>query len=337
MATAVQSALGGLPVYRPTDGSDNPTTTVTDEDGKTVRVERPDSITLGEINNMLKVKTNMIALGACERVTRMARFYVPEICENQGVVAALVALFAAGEPGGLTAGSLTAMAALAAHPEGRQAAAQAGAIPPAIAIVQRCDVKDFNTERAVTLLVNLSADQVNRRMVRDGGGVEALASLMKVAPLERVMGQAMAAMHNIISTDVRAKTRAADAGVAFGIARILGSRLLEAHTLSVRVRLLISDLLQVEDLAERVQAAASQMGLTLPSAAHANAGSRGASSGGFARAGSGGGQLGIGSVCLPKMSTSGSALAFSHTPGAKRAQYTDADDEEEDSESKDDE
>jgi hypothetical protein len=80
-------------------------------------------------------------------------------------------------------------------------------------------------------------------------GVEALCALMKVAPPERLMGQAMAAMHNIISTDVRAKTRAAEAGIAFGIVRVLGARLPDGHMLSVRVRLLISDLLQVEDLA----------------------------------------------------------------------------------------
>ena len=48
--------------------------------------------------------------------------------------------------------------------------------------------------------------------------------------------------------DSKAKVRAVDAGVALGIARALASRLPEMHMISVRVRMLISDLLQMPDM-----------------------------------------------------------------------------------------
>lgn len=48
--------------------------------------------------------------------------------------------------------------------------------------------------------------------------------------------------------DSKAKLRAVEAGVAFGLARTIAARFPEKHTTSVRVKMLISDLLQVPDL-----------------------------------------------------------------------------------------
>ncbi len=45
--------------------------------------------------------------------------------------------------------------------------------------------------------------------------------------------------------------RAVDAGVAFGLARVLAAKLDEGHTLSVRVRMLLADLLRVQDMQVR--------------------------------------------------------------------------------------
>ena len=84
-----------------------------------------------------------------------------------------------------------------------------------------------------------------------------------------VMEHAMGALHNVMLTgvwglsvfletnttqreqpvlpleDVKAKARAVEGGVAYGLARALSAKLPENHTIPVRARMLISDLLQV--------------------------------------------------------------------------------------------
>ena len=54
-----------------------------------------------------------------------------------------------------------------------------------------------------------------------------------------------------LTPDPKAKARAVEAGVAVGLARALAARLPESHMISVRVRMLISDLLQVPDMQVR--------------------------------------------------------------------------------------
>ncbi len=60
-----------------------------------------------------------------------------------------------------------------------------------------------NVDRAITLLMNLSSDQANRKQVRDEGGVEALVSVMKQAPMDATMEHVMGALHNVLLTGGR--------------------------------------------------------------------------------------------------------------------------------------
>lgn len=57
--------------------------------------------------------------------------------------------------------------------------------------------------------------------------------------------------HPFCSTDSKAKTRAVDAGLAYGLARVLSAKLDETHTLAVRARMLVADLLRVMDMQVR--------------------------------------------------------------------------------------
>ncbi len=51
-----------------------------------------------------------------------------------------------------------------------------------------------------------------------------------------------------LSADIKSKMRAIDAGVAYGLARSMAARLPSNHTISVRTKMLIGDLLQIPDL-----------------------------------------------------------------------------------------
>ncbi len=48
--------------------------------------------------------------------------------------------------------------------------------------------------------------------------------------------------------DTKAKVRAVEAGIAFSLARVLAAKLDDNHMLAVRARMLISDLLRVQDM-----------------------------------------------------------------------------------------
>jgi hypothetical protein len=52
----------------------------------------------------------------------------------------------------------------------------------------------------------------------------------------------------VLCADIKAKKRAADAGISYGLAKVLASRLPDSHVVSVRARMLISDLLQIPDM-----------------------------------------------------------------------------------------
>jgi hypothetical protein len=127
--------------------------------------------------------------------------------------------------------------------------------------------------------MNLAADAQNRRVIREAGGVEALVALSRVAPPDEGMEQALGALHNVmltgkpacpqqtllyglnlsaaylllaalknVPTDSKAKARAVEAGIAYSLARVLGRRLPEGEALSVRGRMLLTDLLRIPDL-----------------------------------------------------------------------------------------
>lgn len=66
-------------------------------------------------------------------------------------------------------------------------------------------------------------------------------------------------------TDSRAKKRAVDANIAEGIARVLSARIQpDGCLINVRINMIISDLLQIQDLQERVNEAAVVKGWKIP-------------------------------------------------------------------------
>ncbi len=186
-------------------------------------------------------------------------------------------------------------------------------------LVQRCDLTRPNTARGVQLLMNLAADSQNRKVLREAGACEALVCMMKVAPLDSTMEQAMGALHNVMLTgkapaapaagtvvprwqrraaglapqgpwpresssaclgdaacsgrayaahckrcwwvlavygntaDSKAKGRAVEAGVAYGLARVLAAKMDENHVLAIRARMLLADLLRIPDMQVRAR------------------------------------------------------------------------------------
>lgn len=67
-------------------------------------------------------------------------------------------------------------------------------------LLARCELSRPNTDKAVQLLMNLSADSHNRRILREAGAVEALVNIMRLAPLEPLLEHAMGALHNVMLT-----------------------------------------------------------------------------------------------------------------------------------------
>eukprot|EP00798_Chlamydomonas_sp_ICE-L_P017962 gene17962-24367_t len=131
-------------------------------------------------------------------------------------------------------------------------------------MVAKADMSKPNTEKGVVLLMNLAADAQNRRAIREAGGVEALVKVMSASALDTTMESVIGALHNVLLSDGKGKQRAMDAGIAVPLARILAARLSESSLIAVRVRMLVSDLLRVPDIQERIRAAAEEKGFTLP-------------------------------------------------------------------------
>lgn len=206
----------------------------------------------------------MLAIGACERVRKLSKAHPHDVCASP-ILPELLKILEEGPLMPLAAAVLSALSTLALAPEGRQAIVIQGGAVPIIKLIHRCDFTRPNTGRGVQLLMNLAADSQNRRIIREAGGCEALAALMKVAPLEPIMEQAMGALHNVMLTDSKAKTRAVEAGVAYALARVLAAKNIdENHILSVRARMLLADLLRVQDLQQRIVDAASELGVRIP-------------------------------------------------------------------------
>ncbi|GAX80535.1 hypothetical protein CEUSTIGMA_g7973.t1 [Chlamydomonas eustigma] len=227
-------------------------------------VFKPSEQQIQEMHATLKVKTSMMAVGACERVKKFARVFPKDIAESP-ILSELINIVVEGPMTPLAGAAMSALAAMAMSPDGRQFVCTAGGTAPIIKLISE-HFPHPNVDRALTLLMNLSADQVNRKQVREEGGVEALVSIIKISAMDSVMEHAMGTLHNVMLTDIKAKMRAVEAGVAYGLARVLAARLPPNNLSNVRCRMLVSDLLQVPDLHERIQNAAAELGLKLPEA-----------------------------------------------------------------------
>ncbi|KAL6748166.1 hypothetical protein V8C86DRAFT_2885561 [Haematococcus lacustris] len=225
-------------------------------------LEKPDKNTILEIVGLLKVKTSMLALGACERIKKLAKAHPIDII-NSPILPELIHIVEEGPGTPLASAAMGAMATMALVPESRQRIVMLGGAEPLIKLISRCDTARPNTGKAVQLVMNLAADSSNRRTIREAGGVEALVALMRVAPLEAIMEHCMGALHNVMLTDSKAKGRAVEAGVAWGLARVLAAKVEETHLLAVRGRMLISDLLRIPDMQARLVAAATDQNLRI--------------------------------------------------------------------------
>ncbi|EFJ51935.1 hypothetical protein VOLCADRAFT_116143, partial [Volvox carteri f. nagariensis] len=161
-----------------------------------LRAEKPEERVVHEIVGCLKMRTSMLAMGACERVKKIARGYPVEVA-NSAIMDELVAILKDGPDTALAGSVMQALSIMALNPEGRQKVCLAGATTPLIkcaggkmgtcstaaGFIRAADLVRGNLDRAVTLIMNLAADHTNRRMIREEGGVEALVEVLRVAPV----------------------------------------------------------------------------------------------------------------------------------------------------------
>ena len=125
----------------------------------------------------------------------------------------------------LSGACMAALSTISLHPDGRQVVFINGASEPLVALAKQGQIDHPNTDKAISLLMNLAADSVSRRQMREEGLVEALVKLINTCPFEGIMEHCLGTLHNVMLTDSRAKRRAVDANIAEGIARILSARL----------------------------------------------------------------------------------------------------------------
>lgn len=233
-------------------------------EGRKEQVPKPTAANLREITELLKVKTSMLALGACDRVKKISREYPKDIATST-VLTELINNVRDDPLTPLAGACMSALSSLAMHPDGRQMIFLQGGTTPLITLAKEGDVSHINTDKAVALLMNLAADSVSRKQMREDGIVEALVNIIRLAPMESIMEHALGTLHNVMLTDSRAKRRAVDANIAEAIARILSSRLQpEGCLINVRVNMIISDLLQIQDLQDKVNDAAKAKGWRIP-------------------------------------------------------------------------
>ena len=213
---------------------------------------------------LMQVKTSMLAMGAVERVKRIAREWPKEMAES--IVLPELILTIKEEPHSLLSGAcMSALSTISLNPDGRQMIFVKGASPPLITLIKLGDLAHPNTDKAISLLMNLAADGVSRKQMREEGLVEALVALINTAPFDSVMEHCLGTLHNVMLTDSRAKRRAVEANIAEGIARVLSARLQpEGCLINVRINMIISDLLQIQDLQDRVTEAAKIKGWKIP-------------------------------------------------------------------------
>ncbi|GIL42852.1 hypothetical protein Vafri_704 [Volvox africanus] len=229
-----------------------------------LRAEKPEERVVHEIVGCLKMRNSMLAMGACERVKKIARGYPVEVA-NSNIMDELVAILKDGPATALAGSVMQALSIMALNPEGRQRVCLAGAAAPLIKFIRAADFSRPNLDRAVTLVMNLAADQTNRRMIREEGGVEALVEVLRVAPVsEPVMDHALGALHNLALLDVKAKNRALDAGILQPLVRVVTAKgLPDTDMCGVRSRMILTELLKMPSTEEKLAAAALEMGVKI--------------------------------------------------------------------------
>lgn len=80
-------------------------------------------------DEILQTKTSMLAVGAAERIKRVARVFPKEICASD-IPGALVAVIETTSP--LAGAAMAALTTLATAPEGRQVICLQGGVPPLV-------------------------------------------------------------------------------------------------------------------------------------------------------------------------------------------------------------
>ncbi|GIL99603.1 hypothetical protein Vretimale_4737 [Volvox reticuliferus] len=138
-------------------------------------------------------------------------------------------------------------------------------VHPTCRFIRAADLSRPNLDRAVTLVMNLAADQTNRRMIREEGGVEALVEVLRVAPIsEPVMDHALGALHNLALLDAKAKNRALDAGILQPLVRVVTAKgLPDTDMCGVRSRMILTELLKMPSTEEKLAAVALEMGVKI--------------------------------------------------------------------------
>ncbi|GFR40972.1 hypothetical protein Agub_g1637 [Astrephomene gubernaculifera] len=240
------------------------TSIIIESNAELLKAERPEERVVHEIVGCLKMKSSMLAMGACERVKKIARVYPVEVA-NSAIMEELVGCLKEGPATALAGAVMQALSIMALNPEGRQRVCLAGAAGPLIRFIRTSDLSRPNLDRAVTLLMNLAADQTNRRTIREEGGVEALVELLRVAPIgESIMEHALGALHNLALMDAKSRSRAMEAGVLLPLVRIVTCKgLPDADMCGVRGRMILTELLKMPETEERLAAAAMELGVRI--------------------------------------------------------------------------
>eukprot|EP00201_Polytomella_parva_P020983 CAMPEP_0175046432 /NCGR_PEP_ID=MMETSP0052_2-20121109/5031_1 /TAXON_ID=51329 ORGANISM="Polytomella parva, Strain SAG 63-3" /NCGR_SAMPLE_ID=MMETSP0052_2 /ASSEMBLY_ACC=CAM_ASM_000194 /LENGTH=207 /DNA_ID=CAMNT_0016310185 /DNA_START=262 /DNA_END=885 /DNA_ORIENTATION=- len=157
----------------------------------------------------------------------------------------------------LAVSALSTLAILALSPEGRQRIVMCGVLTPIIRLIERSDPNKPNIDKSLTLLMNLAADQVNRRIMRTEGVIEAVVGVLKQMPQDQVLEHSLGTIHNIALLDNKSKQRALDAGILAPLVKIILAKTAVSDTSipHVRAKMFLAELsklpgvdVQIEEL-----------------------------------------------------------------------------------------
>eukprot|EP00798_Chlamydomonas_sp_ICE-L_P017961 gene17961-24366_t len=98
------------------------------------KVDKPTNSQIMEMCGMLKVRSSMLALGACERVKKIARHHNNDIAYSS-ILPELVNIVSENPDTPLAAGAISALCTIAMTPDGRQRICVMGGAPPVIKCV----------------------------------------------------------------------------------------------------------------------------------------------------------------------------------------------------------
>mmetsp|Transcript_12951 Transcript_12951/g.23035 ORF Transcript_12951/g.23035 Transcript_12951/m.23035 type:complete len:285 (-) Transcript_12951:1549-2403(-) len=234
----------------------NTETVVVEADSSLLKIEKLDDRVISEIVSCLKVKSSMLAHGACERVKKIAKMYTKELVITP-ILPELVNIVKDGPGTPLAVSALSTLAILALSPEGRQRIVMCGVLTPIIRLIERSDPNKPNIDKSLTLLMNLAADQVNRRIMRTEGVIEAVVGVLKQMPQDQVLEHSLGTIHNIALLDNKSKQRALDAGILAPLVKIILAKTAVSDTSipHVRAKMFLAELsklpgvdVQIEEL-----------------------------------------------------------------------------------------